>query len=47
MGKIFGDVKGKEQLTPRESVLNRYNSSRASLLFCHCFYCGKYDFSIL
>lgn len=37
MGKIFGDVKGKEQLTPREAILNRYNSSRASLLFAIVF----------
>ncbi|MBR6564009.1 MAG: hypothetical protein IKK71_01015 [Clostridia bacterium] len=37
MGKIFGDVKGKEQLTPREAILNRYNNSRASLLLAIAF----------
>lgn len=37
MGKIFGDVKGKEQLTPRESILNRYNNSRANLLLAIAF----------
>ncbi|MBR3909289.1 MAG: hypothetical protein IKJ50_06190 [Clostridia bacterium] len=37
MGKIFGDVKGKEQLTPREAILNRYDNSRANLLFAIVF----------